>query len=148
MSALAALQDPNETWKLPQGKQLDEAVWRAWVARNREQDRRGSDSRMKALKWASILGLFAAAALGSQLAPYDVAVRFIVMAGGIAAMFQAQRARRYASVAVFAAIAALYNPVMPVFTFSGAWQHALLAASALPFIASLTWRNARLAHND
>jgi len=148
MSALVALQGSNETWTPPAGKPLDEVVWRAWVARNRKQDQRGEDSRMKALKWASILGLFAVAALGSRLAPYDVVVRFIVTGGGIAAMFQAHRAHRYASVAVFGVIAALYNPVIPVFTFSGAWQHALVAASALPFIASLKARNARLAHND
>lgn len=142
------VQGSNETWTPPPAKPLDEVVWQAWVAKNREQDQRGSDSRMKALKWASILSLFVAAALGSQLAPYDVVVRFIVMAGGIATMFQAHRAHRIAYVAVFGAIATLYNPVMPVFTFSGTWQHALVAASTIPFIATLTGRDVRVAHND
>lgn len=49
---------------------------------------------------------------------------------------------------LFAALALLYNPVAPVFSFSGDWQRALLIASAIPFGVSLTWRKQRLAHND
>jgi len=35
----------------------------------------------------------------------------------------------------------LFNPIAPVFDFSGDWQRALLVASAAPFVASLAWRN-------
>jgi hypothetical protein len=38
-------------------------------------------------------------------------------------------------------------PVVPVFSFSGAWQSAFVMASAVPFIVSLTWRNAKLVSN-
>lgn len=46
---------------------LDEAVWQAWVAKGRAQDLRSSAVRIKALKWASIVGLLAAAGLWSRL---------------------------------------------------------------------------------
>jgi len=49
-----------------------------------------------------------------------------------------QSGLHYASAAVFAAVALLYNPVAPVFSFSGDWPRALVLASALPFVASLT----------
>jgi hypothetical protein len=42
----------------------------------------------------------------------------------------------------------LYNPVAPVFSFSGGWQHAVVVASTVPFVASLAWRRVRTEHND
>ena len=66
-------------------------------------------------------------------------------------MFQALQARYYAVAAVFAALALFYNPVVPAFSFSGNWQRAVVVASAVPFIASLAWgnaRNARTQHHD
>jgi len=55
-------------------------------------------------------------------------------------MFQAFQARHYAVAAVFGALALLYNPVVPVFSFSGDWSRAMVAASAIPFVATLTGR--------
>ena len=83
-----------------------------------------------------------------HLTPYEVVVRFIVAGGAIVVMFHAFHARDYAFAAVFGALALLYNPVAPVFSFSGDWQRALVVASAVPFFASLAWRDARPAHND
>jgi hypothetical protein len=95
---------------------------------------------MKAVKWVSIAALRVAAGLWSQLMPYEVLVRFIVAAGAIVVMFQAFQARNYAVAAVFAALALLYNPVAPVFSFSGDWQRVLVVGSAVPFVVSLAWR--------
>jgi hypothetical protein len=127
-------------WTPPPAKPLDEAVWQAWVAKGRAQDARSSDARMKALKVASIAVLLAAAGLSSYLPPYAVVVRFMVVAAAIAVMLQAFHARRYALAGVFGTLALLYNPVVPVFGFSGDWRRALLLASAVPFVLSLAWR--------
>jgi hypothetical protein len=71
----------------------------------------------------------------------------MLAAGAILVMFQTFQARQYAFAAVFGALALLYNPVAPVFSFSGDWQRALVLSSAVPFIASLAGRNVRQAHN-
>jgi hypothetical protein len=63
-------------------------------------------------------------------------------------MLQAFDARHYAVAALFAGVAVLYNPAAPVFSLSGGWPHAVVAASVLPFVASLASRNARTAFND
>jgi hypothetical protein len=57
-------------------------------------------------------------------------------------MLQAFSARHYAGAVVFGALALLYNPVAPAFGFAGDWQRVAVAASAIPFIASLAWRGA------
>jgi len=44
-------------------KPLDEALWQAWVAKGREQDRRSSAARMNAVKCISAVTLLAAATL-------------------------------------------------------------------------------------
>jgi len=121
-------------------KPLDEAVWKAWVAKGRAQERRSGAAHSKAVEWASIAGLLVAAGVWSHLAPYEVVFRFIVAAGATVVMFQAFQARHYAVAAVFGALALLYNPVVPVFGFSGDWSRAMVVASAIPFVASLTGR--------
>jgi len=95
--------------------------------------------------------LLAAAGLWSHLASFEVVVRFLVTASAMVVMFQAFRARNYAVAVVFGAIALFYNPVAPAFSFSGDWQRAVVAASAVLFVASLAWptrRIARTEHND
>ena len=87
------------------------------------------------------MSLLAAAVMCSYVTPYDVMVRFIVAAGAIVVMLQAFHTRNYADVVVFGALVVLYNPVAPVFNFSGGWQRAVMLASAVPFVASLAWHN-------
>lgn len=147
MSVLVELKEPRSRWQSPPAKPLDEAVWQAWIAKGQAHDQRGSDARGKAVKWLSIAGLLAAAGLWSRVAPYEVVVRFIVAAGAIAVMLQTLHARQYAFAVVFGALALLYNPVAPVFGLSGDWPRALVVTSAVPFVASLAWRNGRPAHN-
>jgi len=147
MSSLVSSQGSRETWERAQEKQLDETAWQAWVERNRERDQQDSAARAEAVTWVAIAALVVAATLFSGLAQYDVAIRFIVAVGAIAAIPHSLRARHYFLVATFGALALLYNPVEPVFSFSGDWHRALLLVSILPFVASLSKRDAKLARD-
>jgi hypothetical protein len=147
MSILLEPQEASVVWEPPPTKPLDEVVWQAWLKRGRAQDRRDSAARLKAVTWVSIAALLlAAAGLWSHPGPYDVAVRFIVVAGALVVMFGAFHAKNYPMAALFGALAVLYNTVAPLFGFSGGWQSAILAASAIPFIASVASRGVRTAH--
>jgi hypothetical protein len=143
-------QEFQDIQELPTSNPPDEAVWQRWVLKGRAQEERGRAAWMKAAKWLSLAGLLLGAAAGfwSHLTPYEIIVRFLVAAGAAALMFQAFQTRHYAFAVVFGALALLYNPVAPVFSFSGEWQRALVVATAIPFVASLTWRNARLVPNE
>jgi 4-hydroxybenzoate polyprenyltransferase len=140
--------DSREIRELSLTKPLDEAVWQGWLEKGRAQERRSSAARVKAVKWVSIAGLLAAAGLWSYLPPYEVVVRFIVAASAVVVMFHAFHTKHYTFAALFFALALLYNPVVPVFSFSGDWQRALVVASSVPFVASLAWGNVRLTDND
>jgi len=122
---------------------LDEAVWNKWIAKGRERDQRDIVVRIKAVKWFAITGLVAAAILWPLPAPFDVAVRFLVTASAMAAMWYAIRTRYFADSAVFGALALVYNPVVPAFSLPGDWQRALVAISAVPFAATLGWHNSK-----
>lgn len=143
MPAFVESEGSKSAWTPPAARPLDEAVWQAWVAKGRAHDRRSSAARIRALKWASVAGLLGAAALWSHLAPFEVVVRFLVTASAMVVMFQAVQARYYAVAAVFGALALIYNPVAPAFTFSGGWQRALVVASAVPFMVLLAWPKGR-----
>jgi hypothetical protein len=148
MSTVVELQGSKAVWEPPPAKPLDEAVWQAWLQKGRAQDRQRGATRMKIIKWASIAVLFATAGVWSQLTPFEFAMRFGVVLGSAAVMLQSLHARHYASAAVFAALALLFNPVAPVFSFSGDWQRALVIACTFPFIVSLGLLNAKLAPNE
>ena len=148
MSTSVGVQELREVLAPPPSTPLDETAWQAWVVKGRAQDRRDGAARQKAVKWLSITALVVVAALWSRLAPYDVVVRFILAAGAFAVMFHALHTRHYAFAAVFGALALLYNPAAPVFSFTGDWQRAVVLASTVPFVASLGWRTARKEHND
>jgi hypothetical protein len=101
-----------------------------------------------AVKWVSLEGLLVIAGLWSHLTPYDVVARFAVAAGAIVLMFHAIHAGHYPLSAVFGTLVLLYNPVAPVFSFSGEWQRVVVVVSAAPFVASLASRNLRTKHHD
>jgi hypothetical protein len=48
---------------LAAAKPLDDAAWRAWVAKGRARDERSAAARIKVIKWIGIAGLLAAAGL-------------------------------------------------------------------------------------
>ncbi len=140
MSIPVGLQGSQEVWKPPPGKPLDEAIWKAWVAKGRWRDRRGSVGRVNAVKWISIAALLVAAALWPKLPAYEVLAKFVVGAGAIVVMLDLARARQYMFAAVFGGLALLYNPLVSVFSFSGDWQRAVVVASAALFAATINWR--------
>ncbi len=89
------------------------------------------------MKWITIAGLLAAAGFWSHLGPFDLAVRFVVAVAATVAMFHSIHIRQFVLAGLFGALLVLYNPVAPVLSFSGEWQRAIVAASTLPFLASL-----------
>ncbi len=142
MTNVVALQEPRTPWEAPVAPPLDEAKWQAWVAKGRAKEQLGREARLKAAKWISIIVLLAVAGVWSYAAPFEVAIKFIVTAGACFVMVEAFQTRRYALAAGFGALALIYNPVAPVFSFAGDWQRALVIASAVPFFVALTWRKA------
>jgi low affinity Fe/Cu permease len=100
---------------------------------------------VKVVKGISIVALLVAAWFWAQHPPYEVILRFIVAGGAVVVGVQAFHARHYAFAAGFAALALLYNPIAPVFSFSGVWQLALVIATAIPFAVSFARPNIRLA---
>lgn len=149
MSTSVTLPKTQDVFAPPQAKPLDESVWQAWVRKGRTQDERSRAAGVKAVTWLSVVTLLlVAAGFRSYITQYDVAARFLLAAGGLVLMFQAFHARHYTFAALFGALALLYNPVVPVFRFSGQWQSAFVVASAIPFIASLTWRKTELVPNE
>ena len=148
MSTSVTLQKTQDVPVLPLAKPLDKSVWQAWVLKGRAQEKRSHAAGVKAVTWISLVTLLVAAAgFWPYIGPYDVAVRFLLAAGGLVLMFQAFHTRHYAFATVFGALALLYNPVVPVFRFSGEWQSVFVMASAFPFIVSLAWRKAKLVPN-
>ena len=141
MSDAVGLKGSTNTLTTPASKPLDEAVWQAWKAKGRAQDKRGRETRIKALQWGSIVAFLAVAGIWSQVPSYDIVIRCVLAAGASGVMLEAFNKRQYALGAVFAGLALLYNPVAPVFDFSGNWQRALVVLSAAPFAASLARRD-------
>src|ERR1051326_7944577 len=144
------LKRSQDICELPLSVPLDEAVWRAWLLKGRRQEERGDALRLEAVKWISLVGILLAAAAGvwSRLTPYDVAIRSLVAAGAAVLMSNAFHTRHYSFATMFGILAVLYNPVAPVFGFSGEWQRALVVASTIPFAALLTSRSAKLVPNE
>jgi Family of unknown function (DUF6804) len=141
LSTSVELQRPREAWTPPASEPLNEAAWEAWVAKGLAQDRRSSATAIKAVKWVSIASLLAATGLWSQVAPFEVVVRFLVTASAMALAFQAFQTKHYAVTVGFGMLALCYNPLASAFSFSGDWQRAVVGASAIPFMASLVWPN-------
>lgn len=126
---------------------LDETVWRAWLNKNLLQERQSARARIKAVKWACIGVLMAAAVMSSYVflpyvSSYQAVVRFAIGLGAIIMMFESLRTQQYAFTALFAAIVLLFNPVVPTFPLAG--SRLILLASALPFVASLVWMKERI----
>jgi|SRR5579871_22163 len=143
-----AVKRPAATWEAPAVKPLDEAIWQAWKAKGRARDRQARETRIKALKWGSIVALLVVAGLWSQLASYEIVIRCVLAAAAVGIMLETFNKRQYALGAIFGGLALLYNPVAPVFSFSGNWQRALVVASAIPFVTSLAWRDLEAAPID
>lgn len=110
----------------------------------RARDLRTRAAHITAVKWVGIAGLLATSMIWSPLAPYGVAVRFVLTLCSLFLMYTALRVHRYAFAAAFGALMIFYNPIFPVFNFSGDWQRVVPLLSAVPFVMSLSWRERNL----
>ena len=54
-------------WEAPETKPLDEAVWKAWVAKGRAEDRRSRTALLKAAAWGLLVAAVAGAAVAYHL---------------------------------------------------------------------------------
>lgn len=122
-------------------------TWQAWLERNRLQDAQGLDLRTRLTKYAAVAVLFLTILLWSYAGGYDLLVRFAVCAGAVRVAFLAAAARRYTWATLFVGMAILYNPVLPVFPFSGRLYLVIVIASIAPFAASLVVPRPRLARS-
>jgi len=145
MSTSVVAEKSQNTWATPEAKPLDEAVWRAWLLRGVAEEARSKAAVIKVVKCIAIAGLLLAAALWSRVAPIEVVVRFVAAVSAIVVMSEAFRTRHYAAAGVFGALVILYNPIAPLFQFSGEWARALVAVTALPFVASVARETSRTA---
>jgi hypothetical protein len=141
------VQESPRVWESPAVQPLNEAVWQAWKAKGREQDRRRGLVFNMVVRCSAIAALLIVAGLGSQVAPHALFARLIVAASAVTLMVQAVQARQVPFAAAFGLIAALYNPVAPMFDFSGSWERVFVAASAIPFLTPLLWRDGKEPRN-
>jgi hypothetical protein len=120
---------------------FDEDAWQKWQAKNRVHDERIGARLTRGVKWACIATLLVAAALPLYIAPYQNALRFIVVGGAAMITLQALHAHRYVVAALFAVTVLLYNPVIPTFSLAGNWQVLIIYVTVALFAVSLTWLN-------
>ena len=147
MSKGVEVKESPHVWEAPPVRPLDETMWQAWKAKGREQDRRRGLVFNMVVRCGAVTALLIVAALGSQVAPYALFARLIVAASAATLMVLAMQARQIPFAAAFGLIAALYNPVAPVFEFSSSWERGFVAASAIPFLTPLLWRNGKEARS-
>jgi hypothetical protein len=106
------------------------------------EEKRRAAARTKGVNWACI-GVLVVAAVASSyvsasfVSAYEVVVRLTIGVGAVAMMFGSIYAWEYVFAALFAAIALLFNPVLPAFALSA--HGLILLGSILPFVASLLW---------
>lgn len=146
MSLTVELPGPRKVAGTTEVQRLDEAMWQAWLRKGRAAEERARAARMKSVKWLAIVVLVVSGVLfWNFLGTYGVVVKFAIAGGAIAVMLQALRTRHYGTGLLFAIVALIYNPVIPVFTFSGGLQRTLVMATVVPFVLSLAWRNSNVA---
>ena len=94
----------------------------------------------KIMKWITMSALLTAAvlwssAVNSQLPQFLLG--FVVCFGAGIVVMQATQAKKYVWAGGFAAIALLFNPLVPVLPFNGEWGRWLVLFSIMPFAVSL-----------
>jgi len=94
----------------------------------------------KIMKWITMAALLTTAVLWRSAAnsqfPQFLLGCIVFFGAGVVVM-QAVRADKYAWAGGFAAIALVFNPLVPVLPFDGGWGRWLVLASIVPFAASL-----------
>jgi hypothetical protein len=92
------------------------------------------------MKWVTMAALLTAAVLWRSAANQQLSqflLGAIVCLGAIVVVMQAGRAKKYVWAGGFAAVALLFNPLVPVFPFDGEWGRLLVLVSIVPFAVSL-----------
>jgi hypothetical protein len=92
------------------------------------------------MKWITMAALLTAAMLWRSAANSQFPrflLGFVVCFGAGVIAIQAVRANKYVWAGGFAAIALLFNPVVPILPFDGEWGRWLALASIVPFAVSL-----------
>lgn len=136
------------TWEPVPSQSLNERGWQAWLMKGRLRERRSRAARVNLMKVGAIAALLVAAGAWSQIAPWDVLVRFIVTAGALTAVAEQVRVRNYALAGLFGMLAIFYNPVAPALLFSGDLQRALVLSSVVPFLVSFAKRTRHMADEE
>ena len=124
----------------PPSQHAGGASWAAWVARNRDEETRAR-FRDDLILDMVLIGAFTAAALfGGHVLEYEFAVGATLAVVAAIGAFRAINASRYMSAVVFASLAIVYNPALPVVALSGPFALAVLLLSAGAVTAMLVWR--------
>lgn len=143
------MQDPIE-WQAPPPadaslsvKQLDGSMWRAWSEKNSFADANANSQRWRSMQWSYIAVLLAVTALWPYAIHFQLFLRVILMSGAVIVGMLAARQHRFAFAAMFAGVALLYNPLVPVFELSGTWNWLIVLASGIPFVTAAMVLNSR-----
>jgi hypothetical protein len=144
---MSSNQRGNSGFGTPEMKPLDQAVWQAWLAKGRARDNRNRATLNASIRYFVTAVLLVAGGVWSSVAPYHVMVRFVVTAGAMFMMLQALRSANYGVAGLYGAVALVFNPVAPAFTFAGEWQRVLVMGTAILFMTSLYWPSKRLVHH-
>jgi Family of unknown function (DUF6804) len=91
----------------------------------------------KIMKYVCVAALILAAAFWTNASAYELPLRFAVSLGALLVAFQAVKAQKRGWSIGFSAIAVLFNPVLPLGSFSGVVALTIIAASTVPFALSL-----------
>jgi len=94
----------------------------------------------KTMKWVAMAALLTAATLWRSAANSEFPqflLGFVVCFGAGVVVMQAARAKKHVWAGGFAAIALLFNPLVPVLPFDGEWGRLLVLVSIVPFAVSL-----------
>ncbi len=85
MSTVVKSTERPSSWSPERSRPLDEGVWKAWLAKNRSEERRGAAARMRLLKVIALL-LLAAVALFSLVASNRIGNMLVAVAALTAMM--------------------------------------------------------------
>jgi len=89
------------------------------------------------MKFVAIAALILAATFWSDASTYERPLRFVVSLGALLVAFQAARAKKRGWSLAFSALAMLFNPLLPLGSFSGTLALVIVVASIVPFAFSL-----------
>ena len=97
---------------------------------------------MLGVKCISLALLLLAVFFSGYAAPHHLWVRFVISLTAIVIACQAWDLKRYVFLLGFAAIAVIFNPVVPMFPIDAMVRSSVPSFAALAFVASIVWLRA------